>query len=30
VWHDPRISRPPQLERQNWAKNCWLIREYIR
>ena len=24
MWHDPHISRPPQLERQNWAKNCQL------
>ena len=30
MWHDPHISRPPQLERQNCAKNCRLICEYIR
>ena len=25
----PTKSRPPQRESRNWAKNCWLIREYI-
>jgi len=30
VWRDPRISRPPKLYSQNWAKNCGLICEYIR
>jgi len=30
LWHDPSISRPPQLERQNWEKNCRLMCEYIR
>jgi len=30
VWHDPRISRPPKLCPWNSAKNCRLIREYIR
>jgi len=29
VWHDPCISRPPQLECQNWAKNCQLVHECI-
>ena len=28
VWHDLHINLPPQLERQNWAKNCRLIRKY--